>query len=375
MNRRNPARIVDLTLRDGEQAAGVCFPRSRRLELARALFDAGISELEGGIPAMGGDCEDDFRRLSSELSGATVIAWNRVLIRDIEASLRAEARVVHVAVPSSDVMLGAKLGWSRDRVLEELAAVLEYCRAHGLKTIVGAEDASRADPGFLDRLFTAAVAGGAFRLRYADTLGTEEPFGVRDRISLLASRFPVSLEYHAHNDLGLATANALAALSAGAMVSVTVGGLGERAGNASLEQVTCASALIFGDDLGIRMERLVPLAELVSTLSGRPIPVDRPVIGAGVFTHESGIHVDGLLKSPDTYVFIRPEPLGRRHALIPGAHSGRAALKHCARSLGFELRSQELERLRTLVQKAWAEGAPSDPWTEFSAILKREFSG
>jgi len=323
---------------------------------------------------MGEDCEDDFRRLSAELSEARVIAWNRARKGDVEASARAEARVAHIAIPASDAMLRAKLGWSRERALDELAGVLEYCRLLGMESMVGAEDASRADPAFLDRLFAEAVAGGARRLRYADTLGVEEPLGVRRRIGELAARSPVPIEYHGHNDLGLATANALSALDAGAMASVTVCGLGERAGNASLEEVACASALQRGDDLGISLGRLGPLAELVSELSGRPIPADKPIVGAAAFAHESGIHVDGLIKSPETYEFVKPELVGKRRVFVPGAHSGKAALRHCARSLGYELGEGELSRLLALVKSSWAEGAPRDPWAEFSAILRSEFA-
>jgi homocitrate synthase NifV len=369
------ARLVDLTLRDGEQAAGVSFPRGRRIEIAYALLEAGIVELEAGIPSMGEDYADDFRRLSRELGEARVIAWNRVRKDDVEASAKAEARVVHVAVPASDLMLRAKLGWSRERALDELAGVLEYCRLLGIEAIVGAEDASRADPRFLDRIFAAAAEGRAVRLRYADTLGAEDPFAVRETMGDLVARSPLPIEYHAHNDLGLATANAVAALDAGAMASVTVCGLGERAGNASLEQVACAYALLRRDGLGISMDRLSPLAELVSELSGRPIPPDKPLVGPAAFAHESGIHVDAILKSPETYEFVRPEALGKRRVFVPGAFSGKSALRHCAKALGYDIRGAELERLCAKVREAWSGGAPRDPWAAFTEILAGGFAG
>jgi homocitrate synthase NifV len=372
---KSRTRLVDLTLRDGEQAAGVSFPRERRIEIAYALLEAGIVELEAGIPSMGEDYADDFRRLTRELGEAKVIAWNRVRKDDVEASAKAEARAVHVAVPASDLMLRAKLGWSRERALDELAGVLEYCRLLGIEAIVGAEDASRADARFLDRIFSTAAEGGAVRLRYADTLGAQEPFGVRETMGDLVDRFALPVEYHAHNDLGLATANALAALDAGAMASVTVGGLGERAGNASLEQVACASALLRRDGLGISMGRLAPLAELVSELAGRPIPVDKPLVGSSAFAHESGIHVDAILKSPETYEFVRPEALGKRRVFVPGAYSGKAALRHCAKTLGYDIRGAELERLLARVRDAWSHGAPRDPWAAFSEILGGDFAG
>jgi Isopropylmalate/homocitrate/citramalate synthases len=374
MSDKSTLRVVDLTLRDGEQAPGVAFPRSRRLELARALYDAGIGEIEAGIPAMGEDSEADFALLARELPEARLIAWNRAKKSDIEASARAGARVAHLCVPASDGMLRSKLGWDRERAIDELSGLLEYCRILGLEAMVGAEDSSRADPEFLLRLFEAAISGGAIRLRYADTLGVQDPFAVWDTVSGLARRFAAPIEYHGHNDLGLATANALAALRAGAFVSVTVGGLGERAGNASLEQVACASALQRGDDLGVKLDRLVSLNALVSELSGRPIPSDRPIVGALAFAHESGIHVDGLLKEPELYEFVRPESVGRTRCFVPGAHSGRKALKHCALSLGYEIDGADLGRLASLVRAAWSRGAPVDPWKAFAAILSEGFA-
>ena len=158
------------------------------------------------------------------------------------------------------------------------------------------------------------------------------------------------------------------------MASVTVGGLGERAGNASLEQVACASALQAGDDLGVRIDRLISLNALVSELSGRPIAQDKPIVGELVFTHESGIHVDGLLKEPGLYEFVQPEMLGRSRCFVPGVHSGRKALQYCAQSLGYDISGIELNRLASLVRAAWGQGAPLDPWKAFSEILCEEFS-
>lgn len=320
-------RIVDLTLRDGEQATGAAFPRKRRLELSYALLDAGLCELEAGIPAMGETSEEDFRLIVEHLPEARIIAWNRVRKGDIEASARAGARIVHIAVPASDIMLRYKLGWDRERALDELAGTLEYCRLLGLEAI-----------------------------------------------NALVARLSLPIEYHAHNDLGLASANALAALRAGAIVSVTVGGLGERAGNASLEQVACASALLRGDDLGVALSRLASLNALVSELSGRPIAADKPLIGAAILSHESGILVDGLLKSPEAYKFMRPELIGRKHRFVPDALSGKKALRHCALSLGYDVNGEDIDRLLIMVRSAWSEGGPNDSWKVFSSILEEGFA-
>jgi len=318
---------------------------------------------------MGSDAEDDFLALTKALPEIRVIAWNRVRAGDIESSARAGARTVHVALPASDIMLGRKLGWERERALDELGSVLLLCRKLGLEAIVGAEDASRADPAFLLGVYAAAVAGGAMRLRYADTLGAQDPFAAFDQMRYLSPMFEVPIEYHAHNDLGLATANALAALRAGAMASATVGGVGERAGNASLEQIACASALLLGEDEGIDLGRLAELTALASELSGRAIPPDKPIVGSMAFAHESGIHVDALVKDPASYEFLKPELVGRERAFVPGRHSGTRALRHCARTLGRDPDEAALERLASLVRERWAYGAPADPWAAFSKLL------
>jgi homocitrate synthase NifV len=369
MNDKLSSRIIDLTLRDGEQAAGVCFPRERRIELARFLAEVGIRELEGGIPAMGREAEEDFLAIAKALPEIRVIAWNRVRAGDIEASARAGARTVHLALPASDIMLSRKLGWERERALDELGSVLLLCGKLGLEAIVGAEDASRADLAFLLSVYGAAVAGGAVRLRYADTLGAQDPFTVFDLMRYLSPMFDAPIEYHAHNDLGLATANALAALRAGAMASATVGGLGERAGNASLEQVACASALLLGQDAGIDLRRMAELNALSAELSGRAIAPDKPIVGSMAFAHESGIHVDALVRDPASYEFLKPELVGRERVFVPGRHSGAKALRHCARTLGRDPDEAALERLAALVRERWAGGAPADPWAVFSRLL------
>ncbi len=367
--------LIDCTLRDGEQAAGVAFPRARRLDLARMLVDAGLRELEAGIPAMGELDVESFAQLERELPGIRLIAWNRMDRTDIDASLRAGARTIHASLPVSDLMLGRKLGWTRSRCLRATREVLAYCADRGAQVSVGAEDASRADPAFVEDFFGVAAAAGAFRLRYADTVGRHDPFAAHRAMAALAPRFEAVVEYHAHNDLGLATANALAAVAGGATaLSVTVGGLGERAGNAALEQVAAAAPLICGLETGIDLSQSARLCAAFAEASSRPIPVDRPVVGAAAFAHESGIHVDGLLKDPELYEFVRPEAFGLARSFVPGIHSGAAALGHCARLLGRSLPPDRVASVRARVGELWSTGAPADPWRAFTELLDREVS-
>ena len=369
MSDKGPPRIIDTTLRDGEQAAGVAFSSTIRLRIARALVAAGLRELEALVPAMGPDTEEEFALLADEAGADRLIAWNRMRRSDADASFRASAKTVHLSVPASDAMLQGKLGWSRARALEETKVLTAYCRDRGADVIVGAEDASRADPSFVVDLAGTAAAAGAFRFRYADTLGLHDPFAAYRAARSLAEGIGVELEYHAHNDLGLATANALAAAAAGAAVSATVCGLGERAGNAALEQVVAALELQRGESTGVDLLRLPALCALVAEASGRPIPADKPIVGAAAFAHESGIHVDGLLKDPSLYEFVRPETFGLSRSFVPGRHSGRAALRHCARALGRTVEAAELDGLSARVRARWEAGAPADPWRAFAELL------
>jgi homocitrate synthase NifV len=362
--------IVDTTLRDGEQAPGVSFTRAQKLTLVEALVSAGVPEIEAGIPAMGTGERDCFRELAERAGSRPAIAWNRMKLADIEASIGAGARVVHLSIPVSDLMLGEKLLRDRPWALRETAALTAFCRDQGLRVYIGAEDASRADPAFLAELAATAREAGAERLRVADTVGCQTPAMVGRMIGDLVRQLDIDIEYHGHNDFGLATANALAALEAGAKaVSCTIGGLGERAGNTVLEEMVGVLQVIYKVDTGIYPAALPGLAQLVADFTGRPVPVQAPVTGALVFTHESGIHVDGLLKSPGLYAYLDPAVVGRRHNIIPGKHSGRAALVHCAELLGHRLPLSHCAAVRSAINKVWENGQPADPWRALHNIL------
>jgi homocitrate synthase NifV len=240
-------------------------------------------------------------------------------------------------VPVSDIQLKAKFGAGRDWALQAISDVVPYALDCGLEVAVGGEDTSRADIDFLCRVLDAAAATGARRFRIADTLGVLDPFSTFALVERLRSSTSLELEIHAHDDLGLATANTLAAVRAGAShASVTVAGLGERAGNAPLEEIAIAARTLYALDTGVDPTRLSDVAGIVARASGRAIPEGKAIVGAAVFTHESGIHVDGLLKDTRAYQALDPALLGRRHAIVLGKHSGLSSIQQALDGCGLE---------------------------------------
>lgn len=274
-------QLVDTTLRDGEQTAGIVFSPEEKIKMAKALDQAGIPWIEAGIPAMGRREQETLKFMLSLPLQATLIAWNRAEPEDIQASVDCGFSTIHLSLPVSDLHIVHKLRKSREWVLERLQKALELVKSYGCTAFVGAEDASRADPQFLLQFADTAARYGAERLRYADTVGCLDPFDTFSRIRYLVDRCSLPVEFHGHNDFGLATANTLSAFHGGAaLASVTISGIGERAGNASLEEVATSMAYLYKFSGGIRLHDLPELTHLVSEASGRPINPYRSVVTA-----------------------------------------------------------------------------------------------
>jgi homocitrate synthase NifV len=330
--------INDTTLRDGEQAPGVVFSLAEKLAIAHELAAAGVDEIEAGTPAMGDEEVEAIAAIVSTNLPLRVGAWCRLNESDVDAALRAGVKMVNISAPMSRLQMRVKLKAEPDEVAERVTRVVGYAREKGLEVALGGEDSSRADLRDIGLIAGAAAKLGVFRFRFADTLGLLDPFSTYEYIKRLRNETDLAIEFHGHNDLGLATANTLAAIRAGAShASVTVLGLGERAGNAPLEEVCVALPRTAEARTGVDPTRLASLAGLVADAARDSIPRAKPIVGADIFTHESGIHVAGLLSDVRTYQGLDPAMLGRRHKVVIGKHSGLAALRSICATVGIEL--------------------------------------
>lgn len=351
-------RIIDTTLRDGEQAPGVSFDRSDKLAIAEALDRAGIDELEVGTPAMGPEVREDIRRMAALGLRCRLSVWCRAREDDLAAATRCNVDGVHFSFPVSSIHLAA-LGKTCDWVFSRMDSLVAAAKAHFDRVTVGAQDATRADMRFLLTFAARAEAAGVHRLRIADTVGIGRPGTVMDLVSSLRTAVPgLKLEFHGHNDLGMAAANALCALEAGARaVSVTVNGLGERAGNTALEQIVMT--LMQHPDLSSKVDTraFLPLCRMVAEAAGQPIAPAQPVVGSRVFAHESGIHCHAMFRDARAYEPFAPQLAGHTdRRFILGAHSGAIAIQHLLDQAGINVSSQQAQALRPLLAMRARQG-------------------
>jgi homocitrate synthase NifV len=357
-------RLVDTTCRDGEQMPGISFNIEEKLEIARMLRGMGVEQLETFATYNESD-RKCARRLAAECGGISIMGWNRLVKKDVEDSIAHDVDAVSVSTDTSPLALEHKLKKTREEQLVELAECVDFAKSHGVYVCFNAGDATRTSIDYLVEFARTGLEAGADRFRICDTIGILTPSASATLVESLMSRVPIDLEFHAHNDFGLAVANALSACEAASAfrdrtlwVSTTVNGLGERAGNVPLEVFVMNMAHHYGmekyDTTGI-----LPLCKHVEGASGQTIPLNYPVVGGNVFTHKSGIHVDGVLKNPRLYEAIDPETIGATRKISLGKHSGKAAILHKLEQLNLTASSDKIEMLRREINR-FAEGRKSD---------------
>ncbi len=343
--------VFDTTLRDGEQSPGATLTADEKLEVADALVQLGIDVMEAGFPAASPGDFEAVRAIANRVKGVTVAGLARCNEGDIERAAQAvrgaEAARIHTFIATSDIHLKHKLRMERQEVLDRVEHMVRFAKGFTDDVEFSAEDATRSDWEFLAQVFGAAVKAGATTLNVPDTVGYTSPVEYAALMEFLSQNVPgienAIISVHCHDDLGMATANTLAAVRAGArQVEVTMNGIGERAGNTSLEEVVMALATR-GDQFGngvtrIRKDRLVPTSRLVSMLTGVPVQPNKAIVGANAFAHEAGIHQDGMLKERTTYEIMNPTDVGWEGTrLVLGKHSGRAGFRNTLQEIGIRL--------------------------------------
>ncbi len=345
--------IYDTTLRDGEQTPGVSFTPGQKLEIARLLDELGVQQIEAGFPVVSEGEREAVRRIAREGLDADVLCLARTLRGDVDAAVECEVDGVITFIATSDLHLRHKLKMSREEVLERVADTVEYAKDHGLWVAFSAEDGTRTEFEFLEKVYRTAEECGADRVHATDTVGVMIPEAMRLFVRRIREVVDVPVGVHCHDDFGLAVANSLAAVEAGAQaVSTTVNGIGERAGNAALEEVVMALEKLYGLDLGFNTEVLAELSRKVAEYSGIDVPPNKAVVGENAFRHESGIHVAAVLEEPRTYEPMDPREVGMDRRIVLGKHTGRKAVEAKLRELGVEpdeeLVEEVLRRIKAL---------------------------
>ncbi len=346
--------IFDTTLRDGEQSPGASMTRDEKIRIARALEKMRVDVIEAGFPiASPGDFEA-VKAVAETVTESTVCGLARALEKDIdragEALKNAASGRIHTFIATSPVHMERKLRMSPDQVVEQAVWAVKHARRYTDDVEFSAEDAGRSDLDFLCRIFEAVIDAGATTINVPDTVGYNMPWQFGETIRQLIERIPNAdkaiFSVHCHNDLGLAVANSLLAVMNGArQVECTINGLGERAGNASLEEVVMAVRTrqdVFDCDTRLDTTQIVPCSRLVSNITGFPVQPNKAIVGANAFAHESGIHQDGVLKHRETYEIMRAEDVGWSHnRMVLGKHSGRNAFRTRLEELGIHLETEE----------------------------------
>ncbi len=373
-------KFFDTTLRDGEQMPGVSLTVEEKVQIAMALDELRVDYIEAGFAAVSREEAEAVSKIARDVAYAEVASLARAHKPDIDAAVDSGVDVVHVFIATSDIHMKYKLRMTREEVLGRIAESVEYAKSRGVKVLFSAEDATRSDLEFLAEAFRTAIEAGADEINVPDTVGVATPSRMKYLVEYLKARLPpVPMHVHCHDDFGMAVANTIAALEAGAEVAqVTVNGFGERGGNAALEEVAAAARFLLGFRTGIRMERLYETSRLVAKLFGIQLQPNKAVVGDNAFSHESGIHVHGVLNNPFTYEPMTPEAVGNKRRIVLGKHSGRHSIEWALKQIGIEPSPELVDYVLRRVKDYAARKRPVDEAVlksfvdEFQALFVRE---
>lgn len=353
--------IFDTTLRDGEQTPGIAFSPEEKKEVAKKLDELGVDIIEAGSAKVSEGEREAISSIVEEDIDADIFSFCRGLKTDIDEALGCDVDGIHLVVPVSDLHIEKKLNSTRGKIKDNARTLTSYAVEHGLEVEISGEDSTRADVDFICEVFAESLKEGAGSACICDTTGIATPEKMYDLTSKIKNEMTVPLAVHCHDDFGLATANTIAAVRAGAREAhLTVNGIGERGGNAALEEVVLALSELYGFKTSINFDKIYETSKLVEKFSGSPIPPWKAIVGENSFAHEAGIHVDGMLKDPSTYEPIAPEKIGRERRFVVGKHSGRHAIENKLKEEGVKLTQEEIEEIFSRIKEEGDKGKSVD---------------
>lgn len=365
--------VYDSTLREGEQMPGVSFSSDEKVEIASMLIEAGVHQIEAGFAAISEEEKRSIKRIAAIDCDSDILSLSRVRKSDIDDAISCDVDMVLLFIATSELHMREKLRSTADEVIESIGTSIEYAKERGVSVAFSPEDATRTDPDFLKRVYQVAAEHGADRLGITDTVGCACPETISQIVRLARSVSDLPISVHLHNDFGLALANAISAVKAGAnAVATTICGIGERAGNVPLEQFVMSMKYLYNTNLGIRTDLFTPMARRISELTGVEMPPHQPWIGKNAFAHESGIHVAAVLKDPETYEFLPPEIVGNARQIVLGKHSGRSLISLKLKERKLDAPREKLDAiLHQVKQQGELNGKVSDEefWKIVAAIL------
>lgn len=362
-------KVLDTTLRDGEQTPGVTLTPDQKLEIAKALDELGVDIIEAGAAITSDGERKAIKLVSAAGFDAEICSFVRAARTDIDMALACDVDSIHMVVPTSDIHLKYKLKKTRKEVKEMALDAAQYALDHGLIVEFSSEDATRTENAFLLDILSAAARLGVQRVCACDTVGVLTPEKSRELFSSLTKRLKIPVAVHCHNDFGMATANTVAAVIGGASeIHATINGLGERGGNAALEEVVLSLSKFYGIDTGVKLDQLYKISNLVERITGMPVSPTKPVVGENAFAHGAGIHTHGVLAEPSTYEPIPPEMVGQHRKLVFGKLSGSHAIESELKKMGLNPVKNQVEEIFEQVKQLGDRGKMVTD-TELRAIV------